>query len=387
MSVYRVYATRWDAPGVVDEIPASSLEFTLPLSDHGECSFSATVEPGRSQWRPSIAPVVSGVLVCRDDVPVWSGFVWSERQSGPRTFDFQCAEWGSFFERVPAPARVDSQANDHAIFRDLISDAQAIPGQNVNVQLGSTLGAAWSDYSIKASDDNTVEAAFRQLGDAADGPEWYFQAGGTLEAPKRILVLADRAGRTTPQFTLEYVEDTEAYTAPEGPPTLTLLGNLFPSQEPQALVGGRRGGNVIAHPARNRDGTNSATAAVAIGAGEEAAQLRAPAVSPLIGRGYPRITQTRQYPDVTRQSTLQRHADADLAAAQGLVTSYTLTTYDGDPEWTEIQRGDPGLVILDTDVYGAQRPVEFQARLLNLAVSIDDDVTRLNWTLATVLEA
>ena len=105
MAEYEVYATRWDDPHIIEElIPARGLEFSLPLNDHGECSFSATVEPGRSFWRPSISPVVSGVLITRDNVPVWSGMVWSENQTGPRTFDFQCAEWGSVFEKVPVPS-------------------------------------------------------------------------------------------------------------------------------------------------------------------------------------------------------------------------------------------------------------------------------------------
>jgi len=43
---WEVYATRWDSNFIVEElIPARGLEFTMPLSDHGECSFSATVEP------------------------------------------------------------------------------------------------------------------------------------------------------------------------------------------------------------------------------------------------------------------------------------------------------------------------------------------------------
>lgn len=386
MPRYEVYPTRFDDPGIIEEIlPARGLEFTLPLSDTGEISLSATVEPGRSFWRPAVAPLVSGLLIARDGVPVSSGMVWTDRQSGARTFDFEAAEWSSFFERVPAVAKTYTGMNDHAIFQDLIASAQAIAGQDVKVVIPTTRGAAVSDLTINTWDDVTVDDAFRGVANAEGGPEWYFGTGGTLQEPTRPLVLGDRLGSVDPTVVLEYVEDTEQYVPPSSPPHVTLLGNVFPGQQPQAVVG-RRGGNVIAHPARVRDGASSATAALAIGAGEEKAQLRAWAESALIAAGYPRITRTSQYTDVTDPATLQRHANADMAAVEGLVTSYTFTTFDGDPDWTTVQRGDTVRIILDTDVFGAERPVEFEARLLKLAVQVQDDGPALvNWTVATTL--
>lgn len=386
MPRYEVYPTRFDDPSIIEEIlPARGLEFTLPLSDTGEQSLSAGVEPGRSFWRPAVAPLVSGLLIARDGVPVSSGMVWTDRQSGPRTFDFESAEWSSFFERVPAVAKTYTNQNDHAIFQDLITSAQAIPGQDVRVIVGSSRGAAVSDLTINTWDDLTVDDAFRRLAEAEGGPEWYIGTGGTLQAPTRVLVLGDRLGSVEPTVVLEYVEDTEKYVPPSAAPQPTLLGNLFPGQQPQAVVG-RRGGNVIAHPARVRDGASSATAATAIGAGEEKAQLRAWAESALLGAGYPRVTRTSQYTDVTDPDTLQRHANADLTAFEGLVTSYTFTTFDGDPDWTTVQRGDMVRIILDTDVFGAERPVEFNARLLSLAVQVQDDgPAQVNWQVATTL--
>jgi hypothetical protein len=167
---------------------------------------------------------------------------------------------------------------------------------------------------------------------------------------------------------------------------MTVLGNIFPGLEPQAVVG-RRGGNVIAHPARVRDGSVAATATIAIGSGEEAAQLRRYATSALIGKGFPRVTKSTAYTDVTVASTLQRHANADLAAAQGLITGYTLTTFDGEPDWTDIPRGSTVRVSLDTDVYGMRRPFEFDTRVLDIAVQVQDDGPALvNWSTQQTLE-
>lgn len=383
---YEVYSTRWDDPRKASEIlPARGLEFSLPLSDHGECAFSVTAEPGRSMWRPAIAPLVSGVMVCRDGQPVWSGMVWSERQTGARTFEFQCAEWGSFFERVPAAADSWTNANDHLIFRELISNAQAVAGQDIGVELPVTTGAAKSDLTINTWDDLTVERAFRELGDSKDGPEWYFHTTGSIDNPRRVLVLGDRLGDVEATTVLEYVEARGVPDEGLSPVSMTLLGNLFPGSSPLAVTGAR-GGNVIAPPMRVRDASASATATIAIGSGEEKAQVRKYASSALLAAGYPRLTYTGSYTDVKVSATLQRHADADLAARAGLVTGYTLTTWDDDgPDWTQVPRGSTVRSILDTDVYGTGKQT-FDPRLHDIAVSVGDERTQVNWTVATTLE-
>lgn len=400
MPKYEVYATRWDDPRIIEElIPAKGLEFSMPLSGHGEARFSATVEPGRSFWRESIAPVMSGVLITRDDVPVWSGMVWSERQSGPRTFDFECAEWGSFFERVPVKLPVVGGLvqpltltdNDHAIFQRLVADAQTVDGQNVHVLVPTSRGAAVSTVTVNPWDDTTVEREFTNLSNSAGGPEWYFGTSGTQDAPVRALMMGDRLGATLGPDSpvLEYVESTEPYLPPSPPPTTTLLGNLFPGQSPAAVLG-QGGGNVIAPPMRTRDGAASATAIVATGDGQEAAQQRKSAsADALLAAGWPRMTKRNGYSDVKDTTTLGRHAQADLAAAAGLLTGFTLTTFDGEPDWTQVARGSSVWVSLDTDVYATQRPLELERRLLDLAVLVPDDggQAQANWTVAQGVSA
>lgn len=395
MPRYEVYSTRWDDPRIIEElIPARGLEFSMPLSDHGEARFSATVEPGVSFWRASIAPVQSGILITRDNVPVWSGMVWSERQSGARTFDFECAEWGSFFERVPVafpivgglvtPLTITD--NDHAIFQQLVSDALAVDGQNVQILVPSTRGVATSTVTVNPWDDTTVEREFTNLSNSQGGPEWYFGTSGTQDNPTRVLTMGDRLGATLSPDSpvLEYVESTEPYQAPDAPPVMTLLGNLFPGQSPVAVLG-QGGGNVIAPPMRTRDGAASATVVVATGDGQEAAQQRKSVQSDaLLAAGWPRMTKRNGYSDVKDTTTLERHAQADLDAAAGLLTGFTLTTFDGEPDWTQVARGSSVWVSLDTDVYAMQRPLEFERRLLDLAVLVPDDGgnAQINWTVA-----
>jgi len=382
--MFEVYATSWSDPHPIEQIPATGLEMSFPLSDHGECSFSATVEPGRSFWRPALSAAMSGVLICSDGVPVWSGQMMSESQSGPRTFDFTFAEWGSFFEQIPAKPLTLANTNDHDLFRRFITDAQAVAGQDCGIILGSSLGASVSDLTIHAWDSTTVEEEFRRLADAENGPEWYFATGGTLDAPTRNLVLGDRLGSVSPVAVLEYVEDTQAYVAPESPPTLTLLGSLFPGAQPYAVIGGRRGGNIIAHPARQV--TPGVTAVIAVGAGQESAQLRRTATATaLLTAGYPLKTKTVQYNDVSIPATLQKHANADLAAASGMTTAFTISTFGSDPDWSQIARGDTVRVELDTDVYATERPWIFTSRVLGISVHVPDTgQLAVNYSIAAV---
>jgi hypothetical protein len=387
MPRYTVWATRWDDTRIINEIPARGLSFSMPLSDHGECSFSATVEPGRSDWRPSVAPPMSGVLIARDGVPVWQGRIVSERQDGLRSFSFQCREWGSFFETAASAVESWVQENDHAIFREIVSDAQAIVGQNVQITLGSTLGSAGSDLTLHAWDNISPAEIFTRVAEAEGGPEWYFGSSGTLQAPTRPLILGDRLGSTTASDVLMYVEDTSVWDGYDAPPTVGLLGGLFPAGTEVPLPG-RRGGNVIAC-SRTRDTARSATLAVAVGDGQDAAQIRAQATATkLLAAGWPKIVRWFQHNTVTNRATLQRHADADLASCAGIATGYNLVTLDGDPDWTDIERGSTMRVVLDTDLYGV-RPYTFETRLLNLTVDVPDDggTPQLTWDLAEVLEA
>ena len=370
---YEVYATRWDDGHVVEElIPTRGLEFTLPLSDHGECSFSATVEPRRSFWRPALSCAMSGILICSDGVPVWSGQMLGERQSGPRTFDFTFAEWGSFFETCPAVPFALTNTNDHVLQRRLISDAQAVAGQDVGIILGSTMGATVSDLTINVWGTTTVEEEFRRLGEHAGGPDWAVITTGTLENPTRTLIQGNPLGSVAPVAVLEFVEDTEVWVPPEAPPVVTLLGSLFPGAQPYAVIGGRRGGNIISQPARQQ--SPGITVAIAVGAGDQLAQIRksAPATA-LLAAGYPRKSKTSSYVDVTNLTTLQRHADGDLAAGSGMTTSFTLSCFGSDPDWTSIARGDTVRVAIESDVYASENPLVFETRVLDMAVKVPDD--------------
>ncbi|QIM20536.1 hypothetical protein G7075_04285 [Phycicoccus sp. HDW14] len=400
MSRYEVYATRFDNPAIVDElVPARGLSFSLPLNDHGECTFTSTVEPGLSMWRPTLALPLSGVLVARDGVPWWDGVLVAEQQSGPRSFSFTAREWGWFLEEkiAASPHQWPTLTNDHQIFRDLIDDAQAVAGQNLMIDTGSSLGASSSvKTDLTAWAKTTVGKEFRKLGEAAGGPDWYISIGGTLDNPVRQLYLADRHGHIDPQAVLEYVEATVPADAPDQPAKVALLGDLFPGPAPR-VPDRRAGGNVIAL-GRSRQLGEAATAVVATGAGQEKAQLRKTATaSALLAAGWPRMTSFVDDSTVQQADTLLRNARAELAKRSGIATAYSLVTLDPEAgevtsaDWTNTPRGSNVQAVLDTDVYGGDQPVGgadgFTTRCINTVVRVPDSGTaQVEWQVADVLE-
>ena len=397
---YTYFSTDWQSGSIREELPLREVSFDLPLSAHGTLRGAYTVPPGQGSLRASAAPVVSGLLVCRDSVPVWEGMLWADRQTGLRDFEVSAAEWGSVFEKhIVTQAFLTAvnagnpltytQADDHVIFRDLITKAQQHVGQGYGVEVGSGAGPTRSDLTVPWWDTTSVEAVFTELGNRQGGPEWAFAVAGTVDAVRRRLLLGTPLGRQSIDdsgLLLEFVEDTGAPPPKPGdPPRVTTLDSLHPGPVPGALVASLTGsgGNVIAVPGLDRDGGRSATATIAVGSGEEAAMLTASAeATDLLGFGWPRLTAARSYKDVTLVPTLQAHADADLTAARGLTVTVRCSTFGDDPDWTQVQRGDAVRVELDTDVHGP-RPYVLDSRILDMSVAPSDEGGREQVTYTT----
>ena len=385
---------RWDDPTPVEQIPlVGGLEFSLPVSDDGEASLSAVVKPGGGAWRSALSMPLSGVLIASNGVPVWDGWVTGDDGPNGRTFSLKAREWGHYFTtKCQQPARTwPSGTNDHQIFRDLVTEAQTVSGQNLGITVDpTTMGGSTSTKVVNPWDDTTVGREFRAVADADGGPEWYFGIAGSLDNPIRQLVLADQLGDSSSPVVLEYVEDTEEPEEPQDP-LVVLLGDVF-AGGPQVVRVRRTGGNVIAQ-GRSQNIDNAATVAVAIDGGTEAAQVRAVApANNLLANGWPRMTVTRSYSDYQTNNSLAAHARADLKAAAGIATGYSLVTLESsEPDWTQVRRGSLVRVILDTDVYGAERPVGgqngFTTRLRSIVVRAPSSGTpQVEWRVADVLE-
>ncbi len=389
MTVYRVLTCRWNDPTIAGEVPARGLSFNLPLSDSGQVSCTASVGVDR-RWRDTLAVPLSGLLVTRDDQPVHSSWLTGDtQQPGSREFSLAGDEWLAFYGKVPAVPWTYTDTNDHVIFRDVLSRAAAVSGQSVRIVMDSTTtGAATSDLTLNAWDHPYVLDTLTDTANADGGPEWAVVADGSWQQHTRRLLLADTLGlpKGPDAPVIEYVEPLTGAAA-SAVPQVGLLGQLFPTGTVVQGISDRRGGNAIA-VGRTIDAGKSATVSLAVGAGDEKAQLTAgfPA-SALLANGWPRLTQINSYTDVSVQATLNRHATADLAASAGRVTTYQVVTLDGAPDWTGIPRGSWVRLVLDTDLYG-KGGVDTWCRVQDIAVNVDDDggPAQVTWTLSSVLE-
>lgn len=396
--MFEVYATRWDRAGVIAHlIPARGLSFSMPLSDHGEASFSATVEPGRSFWRSSLGGPRSGVLIAESQVsgpsiPVWAGRLKNESEQAERTFSFNCQEWGSALDWFPAIEDTWTGVRDTEMWLDILARVQAIPGQDLGIiPAPHTPGTAVSNRTVEPWDNRTAGSVLAEMTSAEGGPDWYVTIGGTKKNPQRLAVVGDQLGDREGRTLLHYVEDTADAPVPSSSPSsVRLLSALFPGQGPVMSSGqiGRRGGNVLSC-LRTQDSDKSATAYREIGEGQEKAQIRETVVSDsLVDAGWPLITRFADRSTVTKRETLRRHGRADLAASAGVSTGYALVTQGSRPDWRKVPRGSVVQAVLDTDRYAGPRPLRMTPRLLNMTVAVPDDggLEQVRWDIAETLE-
>lgn len=398
--MFEVYATRWDSSRIVSQIiPARGLSFSFPLSDHGDSSFSATVEPGRSFWRSSLGGPASGCLIAESQdqgpsLPIWGGRLKNESEQDDRAFTFQFGEWGSFLNRFPAIADTwPASTFDVDMYLDILARVQAVSGQNLNIT-GIPTGAKTvrSTRTVNEWENRNAGDVLAEIASAQGGPEFYYPVGGTLANPQRYAVVGERLGDPQARFVLEYVENTPDPTQPPTAPTVALLSQLFPGTAPRMSSGrlGRRGGNVLA-VYRTQDADKGGTVAREIGSGDEAAQIRYNAeATGLLAAGWPRVTTNFDRSSVTNANTLARHGQADLAAMAGIPTGWSLVTRGKRPDWRQVvsNRGSMVRVELDTDRYATRRPLVFEARVLNVTVAVPDDGgdEQVRWDISTVLQ-
>ena len=396
--MFEVYATRWDSPGIVSQlIPAKGLTFSFPLSAHGEASFSATVEEGRSFWRSSVGGTRSGILIAESQtngpsIPVWAGRVTSEQQTSERTFSFNAQEWGSALSWFPAPVG-SWDGYDTDTYQAVLAAVQGMSGQNLGIDsTGNTRGKGTSVFTVNEDEQRTADQALADIG-AGFGPEWYYAVTGSLKNPQRRLVLGDWLGDRYPRVVLEHVANTTEPQGGSSRPTISVLSSLFPGSPAHTVQGLERRGGSVFELRRTRDSDKGATVIVATGDGSGGGKLTATSVAQnLIDAGWPRITRYASFPDVSSIEDLQRRADAALINSAGVLTGYQLATLDtqkpGQPNWRKVTRGSMVRLELDTDVYAGDRPYRAETRLQNITVAVPDDGSdaQVRWDVAEVLE-
>lgn len=147
MAEYRYLAHDVTSRAFLGELPLASVSFAETLNSVGE--LSATLDLATrtclggelaSQYVAATSPRRASIWVERDGVLVWGGIIWSRRRSRGTLGEIEISalDFGSILERRVLTATKSYTAADQlAVVRDLVTWAQATPGGNINLVVGS----------------------------------------------------------------------------------------------------------------------------------------------------------------------------------------------------------------------------------------------------------
>lgn len=359
MTTYRVISRDLRTQTRIAEIPLAGLSYGSILNGAGELSGTLMLPPGSSDYDKTLAAIFNDavdevrreLVVERDGVVVWTGIVWaSPYQDDNQTRSVRAAEtWSYFRRRVIGTRRAYVQADQLAIARQLMVDAQAVTGGNINVTIGSETSGVLRDRKYEVWEYKQLGEAIEQLAAVIGGFDFAVDATW------------DSAGALSKTFRLSYPRRGR-------------------TQESNNLVF-EVGRNVISWDWPT-DGTRYANQIHNIGAGEaeatvrvtvsEASQLDSLASG---GPGYPLIEKVISHTDVVRTSTLTAQALDELSTSAKEVVLPSITVRaDREPVFGSYITGDscrfvcqPGLSPRFPDGIDTLR------RIVGWSVKVDDN--------------
>lgn len=344
MATYRYLFADLRTNKVLAELPVRRPHFELGLPRAG--SFSATLpltDPKITALDPINAtiPTRTAIYVDRDGVLLWGGIIWTRRyKSATKTLELAGAEFRSYFDHRDIVVTASYAGADQlAIARALVTDAQAYTGGDIGISVGTQVSGVLRDRTYNGYELKNLGEALTQLSEVENGFDLAVDVAYVAGVPTKTLSLGyPRRGRRAPDsgWLFDYPGNIADYDWPE-------------------------------------DGTAMATTRRATGAGDQQGMLVASATDPsLIDAGYPLLEDVRAYGDVVIQSTLQAHANADLAASKQILTLPTLTVRaDMDPTIGTYIVGDDARVRITDERFPAG--VDGFFRIVNIAVDPQDD--------------
>lgn len=303
MPAYRYLVGDLLSGTIREEIPFSTVKYSHVLNAPG--GFSATIGlRHRKATKANLAPARTAIHVERDGVIVWSGIMWTvpRANSSAGTLEIGGEGWWSYFRRRRIRTTKeyrDPPVDQLAIARDLVDYAQAQPGGNLGIVVGSETSPRTREETYWHYQRKPVGEAVEQLAARQDGFDFAVDVAydGTGAIVKTFRLHYPRRGRIT-DVVWELGANLEDLTQAED---ATAAANLI-----DALGNG--------------DGDNMLIATAA-----DTSQLAA----------YPLLEDTVSYTDVSVPATLQAHAALELQQRAGPVkTLPTLLARPAAPDTT-----------------------------------------------------
>lgn len=312
MAEYRVISTDVRTGVRIAELPLNDLSFGSVLNGAGELSGTLPLPVNdpvlAATYVDAVDPVRRQLVVERDGAIVWCGLVWmSPYSDNDQTLEVRAAEtWSYYRRRVIATRRVFTGADQFAIVRQLLNDAHAVSGGDINVTVGSETCGVLRDRTYETWEFKNLGEAVEQLAEVINGFDFSIEPAWSA------------AGALTKTFRLYYPRKGARFSA---------TGHVF-----------EVGRNVIRWDWPN-DGTRYANRVHNVGSGQDAATLRVTrtATDQLTlaasgGPGYPLIEEVISNTDVIKTSTLTAQADLTLGSlARPIEIPRVVVRADVDP--------------------------------------------------------
>jgi hypothetical protein len=196
-ATWKVLFTTLNTGAIVGELPAQSFSFSDVLNADGSFRVSmplvTTTPTGRlvndvsavQLSDATLAPGMTGIHFQRDNALMWSGIVWGvQADVESNTLSVSGAGFMSYFKR--RLIKVDttySSVEQLDIARDLIDDAQALGGGDIQVKTSETTASGTTrDRTYLGYERRVVGEVIEQLANVNDGFDFRFDPGFVSDA-------------------------------------------------------------------------------------------------------------------------------------------------------------------------------------------------------------
>lgn len=319
MPVYTYLAMDLRTGTIIAELPLTNVMFSRILNGAGDFRAELPVtSPAQLgiDLTTATEPARTVLLVDRDGVLQWAGIIWTDDfRSSQAGWPIAGLElWSYFRHRLISGTRTYTSTDQLAIARDLVNYAQAKPGGNAGVAVGSETAGVNRNRTYYGDEYKSVAEAIEQLAAVEQGFD--FSIDPTYAAG-------------VPSFPLHL------YYPRRGRPAVS-TGHVF--QYP---------GNVLEFR-WPRDGTETATTCYTVGTGTDNKRPYASAsTQSLIDAGYPLLENATTILDDVSQANLTSHAIGNARARGGVIVNAELKVRaDQDPVLGSYVTGDDARVIL-----------------------------------------
>lgn len=309
MARYELLQTNLKTGEVVAKLPATGISYAETLNQAGTGTFGIPLNA--SQADPAkLYPGGSGLVVVRDDEPVWGGILWSlAADLAAGTLSLGASGYHSHFKGRHFVDGFDAQDWDIAdLLRTWLYRVNAV-GTDLDglTPTGRTRSRQWTKYELK-----NVAEAIEQMADNVGG--FNFRYVSYWKEPRKVVgnkfLISDRSGSPTTHY-------------------LTHRVNCNVRQV-------------------TYDSTALATAAYAVGADNGAGEkLVGIATNSALVERIPTKQVVTTYSDVKETETLLTHAQATVNAGRAPTAIPTLTLYPGERPQDYVP-GDVCVVVADS---------------------------------------